>query len=341
MGNVFKNVVREGDLGGFGLENIGNVSKLNGTVRLAESFTPSDMINSTRQRESEQGFDDEDQLDEEQIRDQARQFREQTRKNNNPEPPKFFGDEANKGTPQFFGEIKQSSKGIPNPNEVSFFGQPSKVPEFFGNVKNIRKKPLIGQLNDGVDAFDKSFTYGNAKPPLKRGTGFDNFVGDIDVNALANLEPDSAVPKSGVFADKRKGVDTHRNFIENQSGDLGGFTQQRSVLPTGSGFGNNNIDINDSVQSFNEIPSGRKAGRPVGSVGKKKRQARKLAKAKSTTIVKPVTVKPKKKKRNELSKARLSLLEEQARLNDGGAPRNALQARSFNTNDNSFRGLFT
>ena len=43
----------------------------------------------------------------------------------------------------------------------------------------------------------------------------------------------------------------------------------------------------------------------------------------------------------ELSKARKSLLLEKARLSDGGVPRNALQARSFNEADNSFRGLFT
>ena len=321
--SVFDGVVRKGALGGFGLENLGNVSKLNGTVKLAESFTPVELTGQ-RQQPSEDEFDDEEFEDEEDFEERQ------------PEPaqPKFFGDINENNSNNFFGKIpvqQQKPEKIPNffeddknnkitrgiPKEANFFG---KIP------KPKTKTPLIGNLKEGVDFFDNAFTRGGQKKPLKRGTGFDNFVGTIDVERLARGKPNSAVPLRGVFADKKRGVDRHVEF-SNAPVDLAQMNRNVGVLPNPVGF-----DEQASVEAFEqqivtENGNGkRKAGRPKGSLGKKKRQAKKL---------------DKKKKKSELSKARKSLLVEQSRLNDGGAPRNALQATSFSSSDNSFRGLFT
>jgi hypothetical protein len=286
--SVFDGVVRKGALGGFGLENLGNVSKLNGTVKLAESFTPIELTGQ-RQQPSEDEFDDEEFEDEEDFEERQ------------PEPaqPKFFGDINENNSNNFFGKIpvqQQKPEKIPNffeddknnkitrgiPKEANFFG---KIP------KPKTKTPLIGNLKEGVDFFDNAFTRGGQKKPLKRGTGFDNFVGTIDVERLARGKPNSAVPLRGVFADKKRGVPNPVGFDEQASVEA---FEQQIVTENGNGK--------------------RKAGRPKGSLGKKKRQAKKL---------------DKKKKKSELSKARKSLLVEQSRLNDGGAPRNALQARQI------------
>lgn len=319
--SVFDGVVRKGALGGFGLENLGNVSKLNGTVKLAESFTPTELTEQ-RQPVRDEEFEDEEFEDEE--------FEERQ-----PEPPqpKFFGDVRENNSPEFFGKPpipkQQAPEKIPNffPSQNKATGGIPKEANFFGKLTKPKSKtPLIGNLKEGVDFFDNAFTRGGQKPPLKRGTGFDSFVGTIDIGRLARGKPDSAVPLRGVFADKRKGVDRHVQF-SNQPVDLAQMNRRSGVLPNPVGF-----DEQASIEAFEEqivTENGqvkRKAGRPKGSLGKKKRQAKKITK---------------KKKKSELSKARRSLLEEQARLNDGGAPRNALQAKSFSSSDNSFSGLFT
>lgn len=320
--SVFDGVVRKGALGGFGLENLGNVSKLNGTVKLAESFTPVELTEQ-RQQPRDEEFDDEFEDDE---------FEDEEFEERRPEPapqPKFFGDVNENNTNNFFGKIpvqQQKPEKIPNffennkQNKITR-GIPKEV-EFFGKIpKPKTKTPLIGNLKEGVDFFDNAFTRKGQKKPLRRATGFDNFVGTIDIERLARGKPDSAVPLRGVFAKRNV------NQFSGRPVDLREMNRQAdtSIFSTGEGF--DNIDVNESITSFEETPeTKRKAGRPKGSLGKKKRQAKKL---------------DKKKKKSELSKARKSLLLEKARLSDGGAPRNALQARSFNEADNSFRGLFT
>jgi len=330
MGGVFDNVIRKGDLGGFGLENIGNVSKLNGTVKLAESFTPSELSGQRQRQVRDEEFEDDEEFEERQPQ---------------PEPQrKFFGDVNENSSPDFFGKIptqkKQAPEKIPNffpPQNKATGGIPSQT-NFFGQLKKPNlKTPLIGNLKEGVDFFDSSFTRGGQKPPLKRGTGFDNFVGTINIDRLSGGEPDSAVPLRGVFADKRKGVDTHVQF-SNRPVDLSQMNRGGSrVLPNPEGF-DNNINVEESVEAFNEVPTtnNKKAGRPKGSLGKKKRIAKKITKTSNK-----VATKGKRKKKSELSRARKSLLEEQSRLNSGGAPRSSLQANRFSSEDNSFSGLFS
>lgn len=336
MGSVFDGVVRKGELGGFGLENLGNVSKLNGTVKLAESFTPTELSGQRRQpvdEEFEEEFDDDEEFEERQPE---------------PQQPKFFGDVRENSSPDFFGKVpvaqKQAPEKIPDffpqnqnkatsgiPKEANFFG---KIPKPKSNT------PLIGNLKEGVQFFDNAFTRDGQKPPIKKGTGFDKFVGTIDVGRLSRGKPDSAVPLRGVFADKRKGVDRHVQF-SNRPVDLAQMNRNVGVLPNPVGF-----DEEASIEAFeqqivteNKNGNGkikRKAGRPKGSLGKKKRIAKKI-----TKTSKKVATKGKRKKKSELSKARRSLLEEQSRLNDGGAPRSALQANRFSSEDNSFSGLFS
>jgi len=339
MGSVFDGLIRKGALGGFGLENIGNVSKLNGTVKLADSFTPRELLPRRPDEEYDEEYDEREIPYRYRPREPVSQPVEQ--------PPKFFGDVKDNNMPDFFGKIttvktkKKTKEKVPDffpPNPVTR-GIPKEVNFFNDLPKPNTKKPLISSLNEGVTSFDSSFGNQNA---LKRGTGFDNFVGDINIDRLSRGEPDSAVPLTGVFADKRKGVDTHVIFPQD-SPNLSAYNKTRA-LPNPEGFENGLTQAPTSGK--------RKAGRPFGSLGKKKRKIKKLeeirtnkkltpdkgvvASLKDISIAKP----RKKKKLTELTKARLSLLEEQSRLNEGGAPRNALQAKYYSSEDNSFRSLF-
>lgn len=309
---VFEGLVKKGELGGFGLEKMGDIAKPNGKVNLAQEFTPTEL----RPQKVEIEID-EDGEEVEVVRSQPTQE----------QPMNFFGEGGQEKTPEFFGSVLPQGKT----NVVS--GIPKEA-NFFGKLKRPNAdKPLIGNLQEGVSFFDNSFNKKSGKQPLKRGTGFDNFVGDIDINALSRGKPDSAVPKTGIFAkgNERKGI--LRNPVD--------LSQQNvQLLPNPEGFEDFNVD--ESVQAFNEVPShthtdsGKKAGRPKGSVGKKKRQARKIQKKK------------KKKKINELTKSRISLLKERERLKKGGLPRNSFQGDKFkqtgvspNSQDLNFRSFFT
>lgn len=349
---VFDKLIRKGDLGGFGLENLGNIGQLNGRVNLPQDFNPTEL--QPRPQPTVQDVEEDVEQEQEPQQTPPQQQTEQLN---------FFGEGGTppeQQTPDFFGKVAGNNSqkenngenifGKPEDNKVNvnFFG--SKIPQksrakvragiannnaniFGDNIKIKRNKPLIGSLKEGVDFFDRSFNSKSDKPPLKRGTGFDNFVGDIDINALSRGKPDSAVPKTGIFSKqgrKGKGI--------SQPVDLSQMNQNLGVLPNPKGFEDFNVE--QSVESFNETPApeftGKKAGRPKGSVGKKKRQARKIQKKK------------KKKKINELTRSRISVLKEQERLKKGGVPRNSFQGESFkaggvspNTQDNSFRSFFT
>jgi len=289
---------------------------------LAESFTPVELTGSPVNNEE---IDDEEQSEE------VQRFQQQTKQPINEQPPDFFDD---KGKPdQFFGG---------KPETIDFFGSKIKkssakkvrsgIPDvtnlFDEKIKVKRNKPIIGNLREGIGGFDSAFGNQNA---LKRGTGFDNFIGDININALSKGLPDSAVPKTGIFS--KSGKKVRKPFRERLSPVLPipeGFEkiEDSGVLPISRGFESiEQAGIVEPTDMFEvEKPKKRKAGRPFGSVGKKKRQARKIQK---------------KKKKKELDKARVSLLKERSRLADGGVPRNKLQSEEASVVDNSFRGFFS
>ncbi len=364
---VFKNLIRKGDLGGFGLENLGDVGSLNGRVQFANHFTPTELREPAPPQQTVEEIEDDVEQDD-QVQPQQQQA---------PEPQaNFFGESGTQGENDFFGKpvaVKESKVeesgffGKPKDNKVNtnFFGKekqnnPDTV-DFFGSeiskksrakvragitnnanifgdkIKIKRNKPLIGSLKEGVDFFDSSFNSKSDKPPIKRGTGFDNFIGDINLGKLARGKPDSAVPKTGIFSKQgRKGKGL------SQPVDLSQMNQNLGVLPNPEGFEDFNVEESfgngeKSIEEFEEsVVTGKRAGRPKGSVGKKKRQARHIQKKK------------KKKKINELTKSRISVLKERERLKKGGTPRNAIQGANFkstgvspNTKDGSFRSFFT
>lgn len=303
---VFEGVIRKGALGGFGLERMGDIANPNGKINLAQEFTPTEL------RPQETVIEIDEDGDEVEVT-RAKPTQEQSMN--------FFGEGGQEKPPEFFGSVLPKTQNVVSgiPKEANFFG---KIPKPNANT------PLIGNLKEGVEFFDSSFNKKNGKQPISRGTGFDNFVGDIDVAKLSRGLPDSAVPKTGIFAkgNERRGI--IRNPVD--------LSQQNvQLLPNPEGF--QDFDVEESIEAFEEpVSTGKKAGRPKGSLGKKKRQAKKIQKKK------------RKKKVNELTKSRISVLKEQERLKKGGVPRNAFQGDKFkasgvspNTVDNSFRSFFT